>query len=160
MSSTPMIYVSMERVDANALITSTGWPYITEQKVSVLFDRTWGDWRSWKLAYGVQRPYEKPTQLKWFSIENDPSMIDLFKDISLDTGENYYLLISKFPDSLGDFANKDRLEHVRWYVECADRFGGFLQTHGHVHVVEHVDRPQNEKMPEMVGLLAKLGQFI
>jgi hypothetical protein len=82
-------------------------------------------------------------------------------------------LISKLPESLVDFLKKNKSEDERWYTVCVDRFGGFLQTHGHVHAVEHVDRvhvveqvdrvehgerPQSSETPVMAGLLAKLRQ--
>lgn len=163
MSSEPVIHVRMERVDEDALITSTGWWCNPNERVSALFDKTWKfqKWRSFRLACGVQKGINPgPQQLKWIEVENDTTVIDLFKDIPLPTEYNYYLLITKFPDSLADFLQKNEPERERWYTECVNRFGGFLQTHGPVHVVKHVERSKNEEIPEMAGLLAKLGQCI
>ena len=163
MSSQHMIHVNMERVDEHALITSTGWWCSPNERVSTLLGKTWQfqKWRSFRLACGVQKGIDNgPEQLKWIEVENETTVIDLFKDIPLPAEYNYYLLITKFPESLADFLQKNEPERERWYTECVNRFGGFLQTHGPVHVVKHVDGPQHEKMPEMAGLLAKLGQYI
>jgi hypothetical protein len=153
MSSQPVIHVNMERVDEDALITSTGWWCSPNERVSTLLDKTWRfqSWRSFRLACGVQKGIlSGPEQLKWIEVENDTTVIDLFKNTPLPAEYDYYLLITKFPESLDDFLKKNEPEHQRWYTECVNRFGGFLQTHGPVHVVKHVDRSQNEETSEMV----------
>jgi hypothetical protein len=81
-----MIYVNMERVDEDALITRTGRPYTPNERVSTLFNSAWQfrGWRSVRLAYGVQRGMEgNPEQLQWISVENCTTMIDVFKDTPL-----------------------------------------------------------------------------
>jgi len=140
----------MEKVDEAALITSTGhfWPDVASLKVSAVFDMTgqWGGWRSFKLAYGVQPGrFSKPEQLKWFSVENEPTMLDLFKPISLKQGYDYYLLISKLPDTLDGFANRNKAEHVHYYNECVHRYRGIL--------------PQSSQIPPISALLTNLSHY-
>lgn len=149
MSATP-VHVNMEKVDENALITTTGyfWPDVAEEKVSAVFDRTWqwGGWRSFKLAFGVQQGmFSKPEQLKWFSVDNDPTMQNLFQDTHPKQGCNYYLLISKLPDNLDDFAKKNKPEYVRYYNECVERYRNISSQHS--------------QMPPISCLLTKLTHY-
>jgi hypothetical protein len=128
MSATP-VHVNMEKVDENALITTTGyfWPDVAEEKVSAVFDRTgqWGGWRSFKLAFGVQKGKfrNKPEKLNFFSVEQaELTMEELFKYTPLEDGYEYYLLISKLPETLDGFANRNKPEDVRYYNECVERY--------------------------------------
>ena len=76
--------VNLEKVDEAAVVTYTGWEYIASEKVSALFDKTqgWGGWRSFKLAYGVQADkFDQPQHLKYFSVEHDPTLAEVFKDV-------------------------------------------------------------------------------
>ena len=133
MSDIP-VHVNLEKVDENAIITTTGywWPDVAGEKVSKVFDNTgqWGAWRSFKLYYGVQpRQFSKPENLKLFTVTDaEDTMGELFKDTHLEPGYEYYLLISKLPKTLEDFTKKNP-EHVIYYKKCADRYNMSSQMH-------------------------------
>ena len=111
--------VNMEKLNAWGLQTRTGWGHINPtEKVSHLFDRSggWGDWRHYRLAYGVQKGRANPTQLKWaleFTPEYDPTIKELFRGITLKEGECYFTLSSRL-----DVKNRD-VEACKRYVEDA-----------------------------------------
>ena len=151
MSDRP-VHVNLEKVDENALITSTGywWPDVAKEKVSAVLDRTWlwSGWRSCKLAFGVQKDKfrDKPEKLNFFSVEDaDLTMGELFKDTPLEDGYEYYLLISKLPETLDGFANRNKPEHVRYYNECVERYRNISSQHS--------------QMPPISCLLTKLTHY-
>jgi hypothetical protein len=94
--------VNTEKIGRAGVITSTGCRYTVRDKVSSIFNRMWGDgsrpngWRTYTLAYGVQKLTGKPTQLKWIDLSPpyDPTMGDLFNNIPLKEGDRYNLVIS------------------------------------------------------------------
>ena len=84
-------------------VLNTGCCYTMGDKVSSILNWMWGDgsmpnngWRAYRLAYGVQKSIRSPRQLRWVDISppQDPTMQELFKDISFKEGEVYYLVIS------------------------------------------------------------------
>ena len=124
MSDATKANVNMERVDPFGILANTGWNNVSvTQKVSVLCDKTggWSAWRNYRLAYGVQIKDgitdRKPTKLKWVGktipTEYDPTIEELFKDITLKNGESYYLLFSRL-----DVKNRFQ-EAYRILVEAA-----------------------------------------
>ena len=124
MSDATKANVNMERVDAFGILANTGWNNVSvTQKVSVLCDKTggWSAWRNYRLAYGVHSKDgitdRKPTKLKWVGktipTEYDPTIEELFKDITLKNGESYYLLFSRL-----DVKNRFQ-EAYRILVEAA-----------------------------------------
>ena len=56
------------------------------------------EWRTYRVAYGVQKKWNNPTRLQWaeqITLDYDPTIEELFRDITLEEGECYFLLISK-----------------------------------------------------------------
>ena len=92
------VHVNMEKVEKNGMISTTGWWYVAEQKVSELLTKTWYGWENYRLTFGVQKGLNASTRLKWFtpklSIEYDPSLKEWFETKFFNEGENYFLLIS------------------------------------------------------------------
>ena len=94
--------VNMERLTADGILAVTGWGGVSPtEKVSALFDRTgfFHDWRTYTVAYGRQRGWDKPTELYRappITGQNNYTMQELFANITLEEGESYFLLISKF----------------------------------------------------------------
>lgn len=102
MSSAPPVYINMERVSRYAIITHTGWLYVPTEKVSALLRKT--GWFQYKLAIGIQKEeYQPPLKLRWtrqLTAEYDPSLAELFDGISLDHGQNYFLMVSHLHEGL------------------------------------------------------------
>ena len=117
-SRTP-VYVNMEKVGMEGVITNTGWPYVPDQTVAELLTKTWGvRWSTYRLAYGVQNGIlAAPTELEWvtpaLSANYNPSLKDLFRGKSLKEGENYYLLISRL--------ETERSENI-WIRKARERY--------------------------------------
>ncbi len=94
--------VNTEKIGRTGVITSTGCRYSMRDKVSSILNRMWGDgsrpngWKTYRLAYGVQKLTGKPTRLKRVDLSPpyDPTMEELFNNISLKEGDRYYLVIS------------------------------------------------------------------
>ena len=93
--------MNMERLSRDGIRSTTGYDNVpVTYKVSELLQKLWGDeWHTHRLAYGAQEDDQKPTQLKWVSntinAQYDPTIQELFADITLTEPEKYYLLISK-----------------------------------------------------------------
>ena len=110
----------MEKISAHALHTTTGWGSVDPtEKVSAIYDRTvwWGGWRAYRHAYGIQKGRDKPIGLKWtpaFTPEYDPTVQELFKDITLKEGESYFSLFSKLDVKLRYDARYSR--DIEWAV--------------------------------------------
>jgi hypothetical protein len=122
-------YVNLEKVDEAAVVTYTGWPYMPEQKVSALFDMTsgWSGWRSCKLACGVQpHKFARPQQMKYFSVDDDPTLAEVFHDVSLPPGYDYFLLISTLPTTSEEFAERNGGDQLQFYHAMVKRYRGIL----------------------------------
>jgi hypothetical protein len=134
MSHTP-VHVNLELVDENALRKSTGywWPDVAEKKVSAVFDMTWHEWRPFKLAYGVQKGEHRdsPENLKWFALaQADVTMGELFTDTHLEDGYEYFLLVSKLPETVDGFANRNKPGHALFYEDAVKRYSD-ISSHTH-----------------------------
>ena len=97
----PTVPVNMERLNADGGDAATGWGKINPtEKVSALFDRTnfFKEWRRYRVAYGVQKGRGTPSFVKWaqpMTVQYDPTIQELFSDITLEAEESYFLLISR-----------------------------------------------------------------
>ena len=112
--------LNMEKISAHGLHTATGWGSVDPtEKVSAIYDRTvwWGGWRAYRHAYGIQKGRKKLIGLKWtpaFTPEYDPTVQELFKDITLKEGESYFSLFSKLDVKLRYDARYSR--DIEWAV--------------------------------------------
>jgi hypothetical protein len=141
-----IVYVNMERHTVNALVETTGWPYVWQEKLSALMDKTgtWWDWRNHRLAYGAQRRGDDPTQLKWaprpIGGAYEPSLGEFFKDVTLCEGEDYYLLITKIDGGLRDLHNRLNRHTSPWEKELLWKFRALypLKPAGNEHAMKGV----------------------
>jgi hypothetical protein len=124
------VHVNLEKVDQNAIISTTGywWPDVAKENVSAVFDKTWlwGKWKHFKLAYGVQQGrFGKIENLKWFTVQQaEDTMLKLFEDINLKPGYDYFLLISNLPETQFAFQKIEPDEDkLIYYNECVKKYG-------------------------------------
>ncbi len=135
MSDRP-VHVNLEKVDENAIISTTGywWPDKAQEKVSAVFDTTWqwGNWKSFELAYGVQKGrFGKIENLKLFTVQRaGDTMLELFRDTPLEPEDDYFLLISKLPKTQEDF-EKNNPDKVIYYNECVNKYGTIKESQMH-----------------------------
>ena len=108
------VAVNMERIDVNGLIMLAGQGTVDPtETIAALFDRTewFHDWRSYRVAYGRQDGWKNPSFVEWASpitAAYDPTVQELFRHVTLERGESYFLLISKFDGNRPHAASSQR----------------------------------------------------
>ena len=110
--------VNMERLTADGVHLVTGWGHVNStEKVSALFDRTdwFKEWRTYRVAYGRQKGWNNPSFVKWaqpMTVQYDPTIQELFSDITLEARESYFLLISRLDVNNLHTASRKDVEHA------------------------------------------------
>jgi len=95
--------VQMDLVNQYGLIHRTGSYFAMEDRVSDVINAAWRPtlWYPSEVGYGAQRLNwtVRPRGLRWADSENaawsEPTMQDMFGDVSLADGETYYLVVSQ-----------------------------------------------------------------
>lgn len=148
------VAVNMERLNADGTLTVTGWGMINPtDKVSALFDRTnfFREWRSYRVAYGHQKGRDTPTFVRWtqpMTAQYDPTIQELFTDITLLANESYFLLISRL-----DVSNPPPAAHKFLVDHAVSRFPQLFGAPPGSDVPERQSkRPKREYMAEPLEL--------